>query len=1020
MISSTIRAFTCLIILAAVLLLFGCRDTEPEQETALTAEMPLHLEDHLDTAHIEGSEVPEDLPEPVEWRFDQPQPDWKVIDPCKSDIDSKPPEVVQTEDALRLPLTMRNSISGPRLIGAIYVKLPDLSLQEWAYVEIRARTRDPMLYMGLLFNYTEVDGDFFPFYSIGNRTLFVTDGTVQTYRLSLDKPNMRKWEGPWTHLAISFSSRDVEEPVTFDILSIRVIPREAESAADDVGVRTVGDGTKTDSAPDTAHIQGSEVPKDLPKAIEWRFDEPQPDWKAVKPIPAELEAVKPIRAEDVLRIVLTKANAVPRRNLRHRRQGSVYVDLPDWQYGDWAYVVVRARASRGIGSLGLAFNLREGPTKPNQGAFEVEGESLELVSDGSAQTYLLRADWLGWRQWKGGPWRQLGLVVEGSFNHSEEGKPDSPATLDILSVSVIPKAAVYADAAVGVRAEVRGQAYRRSLYAHTPARLEYRVRLPEAARLDVGLGVLREDVPVTFRVIARTGSGTAETLFEETYGDKFHWAQRSVDLSRLAGQTVTLTLEAVADRAGTIALWAAPTLSGSHRTQKPNVIFYIIDCATAENMSVYGYNRHTTPNLERIAAEGAVFEDAYSNSSWSKPSVPSFMTSLHHSVLGGYWTGTDPLPDGAVTMAQHMHRAGYQTAVLTTNAYAGIMSSLDREVDVLREAGVYPNSASSRELHEDFWAWREAYPSEPYWVHVQTLDLHPPWKPQAPMAGLFVTPERRRKYDEWVGLLGGVPPRVQLKRAFEELGIRQDFFDVLRGLYDETMVYQDYQIGRLVERLKSTGEWEHTLLIVAADHGTGYLSGVLEAGSSRQFASRTYFTYHIPLIIVWPERIAPGQRFSEPVSMIDVLPTILDLAGLPRQEVMQGQSLAPLLLGKAGWEPRPVIIDEFYGDSDTGKLSGEIAMIDRRWIVWGQIPMHLEDTPEEKKQPPIRLYDRWKDPFTAGSVHEERPDLVEKYIRLIEAQWEAHQALAQQFKRSKASPLTPEQLRTLRSLGYIQ
>ncbi|MHC4557467.1 MAG: hypothetical protein ACYS80_09200, partial [Planctomycetota bacterium] len=249
------------------------------------------------------------------------------------------------------------------MIGAIYVKLPDLSLQEWAYVEIRARTRDPMLYMGLLFNYTEVDPNFFPFYSVGNRTLFVTDGTVQTYRLSLDKPNMRKWEGPWTHLAIGFTSRDVEEPVTFDILSIRVIPREAESAADDAGVRTVGGATETDSAPDTAQIEGSEVSKDLPKAIEWRFDEPQPDWKPVKPMPTELEAVKPVRAEDALRIVLTKANAVPRPNRQRKRQGSIYVDLPDWQYEDWAYVVVRARASRGISSLGIAFNLRERPVK---------------------------------------------------------------------------------------------------------------------------------------------------------------------------------------------------------------------------------------------------------------------------------------------------------------------------------------------------------------------------------------------------------------------------------------------------------------------------------------------------------------------------------------------------------------------------------------------------------------------------------------------------------------------------------
>jgi hypothetical protein len=118
------------------------------------------------------------------------------------------------------------------------------------------------------------------------------------------------------------------------------------------------------------------------------------------------------------------------------------------------------------------------------------------------------------------------LEVRGPFNHPEEGKPDTPATLDILSVSVIPKAAVYADIAVGVRTELRGQAYRRSLFAHTPARLEYLVRLPEAARLDVGLGVLREDVPVTFRVMAQSAHNTVETLFEETCADKLHWRDK--------------------------------------------------------------------------------------------------------------------------------------------------------------------------------------------------------------------------------------------------------------------------------------------------------------------------------------------------------------------------------------------------------------------------------------------------------------------------------------------------------------
>jgi arylsulfatase A-like enzyme len=176
------------------------------------------------------------------------------------------------------------------------------------------------------------------------------------------------------------------------------------------------------------------------------------------------------------------------------------------------------------------------------------------------------------------------------------------------------------------------------------------------------------------------------------------------------------------------------------------------------------------------------------------------------------------------------------------------------------------------------------------------------------------------------------------------------------------------------------------------------------------------------MIIIWPERIAPGQRFSQPVSMIDMLPTILDLAGIEQAEHAQGQSLAPLLLGRQGWDPRPVIFDEFYVDWDTGEISGLIEMIDGKWgaSLWIK-PSHGDDEkPPEQVRPDLLLYDIWNDPYCLHSLHEERPDLVKKYTDFLERQWKEHRTLARRFKRADALPLTAEQLRTLRSLGYIQ
>jgi arylsulfatase A-like enzyme len=158
--------------------------------------------------------------------------------------------------------------------------------------------------------------------------------------------------------------------------------------------------------------------------------------------------------------------------------------------------------------------------------------------------------------------------------------------------------------------------------------------------------------------------------------------------------------------------------------------------------------------------------------------------------------------------------------------------------------------------------------------------------------------------------------------------------------------------------------------------------------------------------------------------MIDLLPTILDLVGIPAPELMQGQSLAPLLLEEEGWEPRPIIFDEFYLDMEV--LVGNIEVIDGRWGA----SLCIDPRPDEKKTPiyrlgplsptPLLLYDIWNDPNCHVSLNEERPELVKKYTKFLEAKWKEHRELAKRFSGSMQGRLTPEQLRTLRSLGYIR
>ena len=129
-------------------------------------------------------------------------------------------------------------------------------------------------------------------------------------------------------------------------------------------------------------------------------------------------------------------------------------------------------------------------------------------------------------------------------------------------------------------------------------------------------------------------------------------------------------------------------------------------------------------------------------------------------------------------------------------------------------------------------------------------------------------------------------------------------------------------------------------------------------------------------------------------------------------------------MGREGWEPRPVIFDEFSADTQTGELSGVIEVVDGRWGASLEINPEPPDEDEEaalwRRPVPLLLYDLWNDPMALWSVHEERPELVEKYTAFLEHQFEAHMALSQYFTRSGDVALTPEQLQTLRTLGYIQ
>ncbi len=792
---------------------------------------------------------------------------------------------------------------------------------------------------------------------------------------------------------------------------------------------------------DTATVESGAAPLVARQQRRWSFHEPQPGWYPLDfEVGPVLSAVSLEPVEGALRLSVDLPPA-PRTMLRIGGVGHALED--GLLLEDFEAVKIRARSNQRFAGMTVVHNTGDAGALPNDMVFFFStDEAPPVFSDGSEQIYSIP---LRPREGEGAgtPLEDFGILVAAV----------DPASIDLQSIELVPRGASYLDDS-GSTHVVRDGETRSTLFAHVPASLTWEVEIPEGGRLDLGVTTAPGE-PVTYRVTAGDGE-KRETLWEETVADAASWQQRSIDLAALGGDTARLTFEAESEREGAVAFWGAPIVSGSPSGERPNVIFYVIDGGGSDFMSVYGYERPTTPFLEALAAEGAVFERAYSNATWTQPSTVSFMTSLQHSVLGGLRRGvhSTAVPANATTMAEHFRAAGYQTSSFGANPNAGRILGLEKGVDVLRDSGVEHHSTSSHELHERYWGLRSAYPGGPTWTHFQTTDVHEPNHPEAPHAGTWISEERHEELRGWeqqmfrsAGYLFGRTSIADFyDRAMTQTGIdRGTYFDGRRDLHDETMLHQDHELAALVAELKRRGEWENTLLVIGADHGhpagsfarwgRGRLDPQPEPWQGALFDA---YSSRVPLIFIWPGRIPAGQRFADPVSMIDVLPTVLELVGLPLPEVLQGQSLAPML-GGGGQELRPVILDEFRIDEASGELIGNLEIVDGRWGAsleigpqpegsepgrgryavpvggrWGALHPHFPEVPR------LLLYDLDADPFATRAVNEEYPELVERYRALLLEQWEAHQALAGRFQAAGDVELSPEQLQQLRSLGYIQ
>jgi arylsulfatase A-like enzyme len=520
--------------------------------------------------------------------------------------------------------------------------------------------------------------------------------------------------------------------------------------------------------------------------------------------------------------------------------------------------------------------------------------------------------------------------------------------------------------------------------------------VPENATLAFALGVLapsrRVPAAVEARVLVREGHRVVEIWRATPSGTQETWSEERVSLAAFAGRTIRLRFESrklAAGLAQLLAVFGEPVVLVSHRTAtRPlNVVLISMDTLRAQSVGVYGAERPTTPTLDALAAEGVVFENAFSTAAFTLPG--------HLSMFTGLWLRTHgslsplmPLAPERRTLPELLRSAGWATGAFTSTAWIMPGLGFRRGVDLYDEhdppLGKPPPVGRPCDAFTNALAWMRDRRDQPFFAFLHNYQVHMPY--EAP------------------------PPYFSLYDAVPEGPVVGEY---RRYRYEQEVRYGDDQLRALLEGIDALGIADRTLIIVTSDHGEGFGEHGLNDHTREVYDEIA----RVPLVMRLPGALPAGRHVAEPVSLADLLPTILDITGLPPLADADGSSLLPLATGAVTRLPREGVITEaqsagFVGWVDLTAVrtrthtcmfrasEGRTLCFDRRVDPWER----SDALPETDTSAEVRAARSFLDGLVVG-----KPPLV--------SLWSPEDADA--ARAAPEGPLTPERRNLLRALGYL-
>ncbi len=442
--------------------------------------------------------------------------------------------------------------------------------------------------------------------------------------------------------------------------------------------------------------------------------------------------------------------------------------------------------------------------------------------------------------------------------------------------------------------------------------------------------------------------------------------------------------------------WTRPDVAGEGL---PNVLLVSLDTVSAQHLELHGYRRQTMPTLTRLAGEGARFTQSWSQSPQTDGTHAALFTGRLSSYTGRYHFD-HTLHSREWTLAEHFRNEGYRTWAITSSKKFEAATGLDQgfeEWEVQASGPVIPRGDRAVEVALNQMS---AQPGIPWFGFVHLYDAHAPYTAPEPFRSTF-HPEQP-----------SIPPRETVNYLAEHRHddeIPKDHLQTLSDLYDAGLAHLDSRLGILAEAASAEGR--DTIVVLISDHG--------EAFFEHGYLGHSLYLWEeimrVPWVVWSPGRIRPATRIDVPSQSIDLMPTLIELAGLPASDRTQGFSFAPSLQGEPQeLEPdRPVILQ---GVKRWGVVQRTETGLFKYVLRVNEGKRDRMADGENVKRNGSRLFELDSDPEEKTDLKRSNPDMVDALFGVLAALGSAD-PFAETTERSD---ITDQDEEALRAMGYVE